>query len=82
MFIIIIIITITINIVVINIMPLPREGIHTAKDGGLSSYGYSMLAASYLQDIGALPALLHHSDGELGPYVDADEALEQVQTYL
>ncbi|CAK0894360.1 unnamed protein product [Prorocentrum cordatum] len=55
------------------------KSIHTAKDGSLSSYGYSMLAASFLQGCGGLPAILPRAaraDGN--PYMDADEALEHV----
>jgi len=56
------------------------KAIHTAKDGGLSSYGYVMLVASYLQDCGALPALLPKTPGSKSssPYMDANEALTHV----
>lgn len=53
------------------------KAIHTAKDGSLSSYGWVMLAASFLQDIGALPSILPRSDKD-GPYMNADEALRHV----
>lgn len=56
------------------------KGIHTAKDGALSSYGYVMLVASYLQDRCILPALLPKKPGSSSssPYMDADEALDHV----
>mmetsp|Transcript_17917 Transcript_17917/g.34977 ORF Transcript_17917/g.34977 Transcript_17917/m.34977 type:complete len:724 (-) Transcript_17917:311-2482(-) len=53
------------------------KAIHTAKDGSLSSYGWVMLAASFLQDCGALPAILPRSHKD-GPYMNADEALRHV----
>lgn len=55
------------------------KAIHSAKDGSLSSYGWAMLAACYLQECGALPALMYHNDQR--PYLTADEALEQVLDY-
>lgn len=57
------------------------KSIHTAKDGGLSSYGYAMLCAAYLRECGALPALLGPEPyGGLGacPYLDSDAALHHV----
>lgn len=57
------------------------KAIHTAKDGALSSYGYAMLAVSFLQDINALPAILRNATeaaGPCGPYMDGDEALRHV----
>jgi len=53
------------------------KAIHTAKDGFLSSYGWVMLAASFLQDCGALPAILPRSHKD-GPYMNSDEALRHV----
>jgi len=50
--------------------------IHSAKDGALSAYGWTLLVASYLQQCGALPTLLPWTGA--GPYVEADEALRQV----
>lgn len=54
------------------------KSIHTAKDGALSSYGWTMLATSYLQECGVTPALLPKTDGTKSPYLDSDEALVQV----
>lgn len=59
------------------------KSVHTAKDGALSSYGYVMLVASYLQDCGALPALLPRDVYEDGgwaqsPYLTSDDALQLV----
>eukprot|EP00928_Gymnodinium_smaydae_P029269 TRINITY_DN22090_c0_g3_i1.p1 TRINITY_DN22090_c0_g3~~TRINITY_DN22090_c0_g3_i1.p1 ORF type:complete len:678 (-),score=183.47 TRINITY_DN22090_c0_g3_i1:213-2246(-) len=55
------------------------KSIHSAKDGALSSYGYSMLAAAYLQESGALPALLGgKAQDSRGPYSDTEGALRQV----
>eukprot|EP00933_Yihiella_yeosuensis_P004791 TRINITY_DN109194_c0_g1_i1.p1 TRINITY_DN109194_c0_g1~~TRINITY_DN109194_c0_g1_i1.p1 ORF type:complete len:603 (+),score=112.62 TRINITY_DN109194_c0_g1_i1:34-1809(+) len=54
------------------------KSIHTAKDGALSSYGYAMLSAGFLQEIGALPAILHLSQKSNGPYLSGDEALNHV----
>jgi len=53
------------------------KAIHTAKDGSLSSYGWVMLAASFLQDCGALPTILPRSHRD-SPYMNADEALRHV----
>lgn len=47
------------------------KAIHSAKDGALSSYGWAMLAAGFLQECGLLPALL---DSERS-YMTADDAL-------
>eukprot|EP00435_Cladocopium_sp_Y103_P005694 s1907_g1.t2 len=46
------------------------KAIHSAKDGALSSYGWAMLAASFLQEHNLLPALL-----EDRPFLSADDAL-------
>lgn len=46
------------------------KAIHSAKDGALSSYGWAMLAASFLQERNLLPALL-----EDRPFLSADDAL-------
>lgn len=54
------------------------KAIHTAKDGSLSSYGWAMLAASYLQECGIIPALLPRTVPSSGPYLDSDKALKQV----
>jgi len=55
------------------------KSIHTAKDGSLSSYGWVILVASYLQDRGGLPALLPETPDEVsGPYITSDQALKQV----
>lgn len=52
------------------------KAIHTAKDGALSSYGYVMLATSFLQECGGVPAL--RVNRASGPYIDADAALRHV----
>jgi len=55
------------------------KSINAAKDGSLNSYGYSMLAASFLQDRGGLPSALPRAARAGGnPYMDADKALEHV----
>mmetsp|Transcript_114029 Transcript_114029/g.209500 ORF Transcript_114029/g.209500 Transcript_114029/m.209500 type:complete len:900 (-) Transcript_114029:322-3021(-) len=54
------------------------KSIHTAKDGGLSSYGWAMLAASYLQYVGIVPALLPKKGGDSNPYIGSDECLAEV----
>lgn len=54
------------------------KGIHTAKDGGLSSYGWAMCAASYLQSVSILPALLPESGSSGNPYIGPAECLEEV----
>mmetsp|Transcript_46116 Transcript_46116/g.128239 ORF Transcript_46116/g.128239 Transcript_46116/m.128239 type:complete len:657 (-) Transcript_46116:104-2074(-) len=54
------------------------KSIHTAKDGSLSSYGYAMLAAGYLREYGALPALLPEGRPQGSPYLDSDGALKHV----
>ncbi|CAK9046487.1 unnamed protein product [Durusdinium trenchii] len=50
------------------------KAINSAKDGALSSYGWAMLAAGFLQEYGLLPALM---DGER-QYLTADDALWHV----
>jgi len=55
------------------------KSIHTAKDGALSSYGYSILAASFLAARGATKALLpSERGGGQSVYVSNDSALEYV----
>lgn len=56
------------------------KSIHTAKDGGLSSYGYSILSAAFLREVGALPALLPKGSMSKKPYLDSDAALRLVLT--
>eukprot|EP00930_Biecheleria_cincta_P035503 TRINITY_DN24417_c0_g3_i1.p1 TRINITY_DN24417_c0_g3~~TRINITY_DN24417_c0_g3_i1.p1 ORF type:complete len:623 (+),score=137.30 TRINITY_DN24417_c0_g3_i1:81-1949(+) len=51
------------------------KAIHTAKDGSLSSYGWAMLSAGFLQDSGGLPAILKVNSR---PYLTGDEALRHV----
>ncbi|CAJ1402885.1 unnamed protein product [Effrenium voratum] len=46
------------------------KAIHSAKSGGLSSYGWAMLAVGFLQETGLLPALIHERR-----YLTADDAL-------
>lgn len=57
------------------------KSIHTAKDGGLSSYGYSLLSAGYLRECGALQALLpldSDASNKSSPYLDSNTALDHV----
>lgn len=54
------------------------KSIHTAKDGALSSYGYSILAASFLMSCGGLPALLPKTSPATGPYMTSNKALQHV----
>jgi len=54
------------------------KSIHTAKDGALSSYGYGMLVAAFLQEIGVLTGLLPLESSNDEPYVDSDQALTHI----
>eukprot|EP00929_Paragymnodinium_shiwhaense_P018705 TRINITY_DN1298_c0_g1_i1.p1 TRINITY_DN1298_c0_g1~~TRINITY_DN1298_c0_g1_i1.p1 ORF type:complete len:552 (+),score=125.56 TRINITY_DN1298_c0_g1_i1:124-1779(+) len=56
------------------------KNIHTAKDGALSSYGWSLLAAAYLMEIGALQPLLPKGAKGAQTYLDANRALQAALT--
>lgn len=54
------------------------KSINTAKDGALSSYGYSLLAAAFLREVSGLPALLPKGSKVKTPYLDDNSALKLV----